>query len=92
MTSESFLHLSPREKQLLRRARGKTDAEIAVELGDRESRITEQRKRLGEKLAIRSDEQLSMVAKELASWPKPAIERGYSSGLVLYDVDAHSAD
>ena len=63
-----------------------------MELGDRESRITEQRKRLIEKLASRSDEQLSMVAKELASWPNPAIERGYSSGLVLYDVDAHSAD
>jgi DNA-binding CsgD family transcriptional regulator len=89
MTNESILYLSSREKQLLRRfARGKTDATIAMELGDKESRIAAQRKRLIEKLKIRSDDQLSMVANKLASWPK---RRG-SSGVVLDDVGARSAD
>ena len=68
MTSES-IYLSARDKQLLRRfAAGKTDAKIATELGDRESRIAAQRKRLGQKLQIRSDQQLSMLANELAPW------------------------
>jgi DNA-binding NarL/FixJ family response regulator len=44
MTNYSFLYLSPRKKQLLRRfGRGKTDATIAMELGDRESRVAAQR-------------------------------------------------
>ena len=63
--------LSPREKQLLRRfAAGRTDVAIAMELGDRESRIAAQRKRLIEKLQIHSDEQLVTVANQFASWPK----------------------
>ena len=70
MTSKGFFYLSPREKLLLRRfAHGKTDATIATELGDRESRISAQRKRLLKKLEIGSDEQLLIVANRVASWP-----------------------
>jgi DNA-binding CsgD family transcriptional regulator len=76
--SETFLYLSPREKQLLRRfARGKTDARIAGELGDKESRIVAQRARLEAKLQIKTFEQLQSVARELANWP----ERGQAESV-----------
>jgi DNA-binding CsgD family transcriptional regulator len=59
--------VSPREKKLLRRfAAGKTDAQIAIELGDIESRIAAQRQRLAEKLKIDTHEQLVAVADKLA--------------------------
>jgi len=49
MDSEITFDLSPREKKLLRRfATGKTDKEIAGELGDREARIAAQRQRITE--------------------------------------------
>jgi DNA-binding CsgD family transcriptional regulator len=71
MKSESIPLLSPREKRLLRRfAAGKTDAAIAMELGDKESRIAAQRKRLIEKLQIRSDDQLSAAADRFAPWSR----------------------
>ena len=71
MRSETVFDLSPREKQLLRRfAAGRTDAMIAVELGDRENRIAAQRKRLIEKLQIRSDDQLSAAADRFAPWSR----------------------
>jgi hypothetical protein len=66
MTNKGFLYLTPREKQLLRRfACGKTDAIIAVELG--ESRIAAQRKRLVENFKF-SDDQRLIVTHKLALW------------------------
>jgi DNA-binding CsgD family transcriptional regulator len=59
--------LSPREKKLLRRfASGKTDKEIARELGDREARIAAERQRINEKPQIQTGEQLVMLADRLA--------------------------
>jgi DNA-binding CsgD family transcriptional regulator len=59
-------HVSPREKKLLRRfAAGKTNAQIARELGDTESRIAVQRQRLAEKFQIDTHEQLVAVANKL---------------------------
>jgi DNA-binding CsgD family transcriptional regulator len=60
----------PREKRLLRRfAAGKTDAEIARELNDRESRIAVQRQRLAEKFQIDTDERFVEVAHTLGRYP-----------------------
>jgi DNA-binding CsgD family transcriptional regulator len=65
-------HVSPREKQLLRRfANGKTDKQIAVELGGTPSGIGVQRQRIAEKFRIHTDEQLRAVASQLAKWPRP---------------------
>jgi DNA-binding CsgD family transcriptional regulator len=72
MTSRpySIPHASPRERQLLRRfAAGKTDAQIARELSDTESRIAQQRQRLAEKFQIDTHEQLLAVAKTLGRYP-----------------------
>ena len=67
----SIPHVSPREKKLLRRfAAGKTDAQIAVELGDTESRVAAQRQRLAEKFQIDTHEQLVAVANNLARMPR----------------------
>jgi len=54
---------------LRRFASGKTDVEIAHELGDREERIAAQRQRIREKLEIQTNEQLVALAGELARWP-----------------------
>ena len=63
-------YVSPREKKLLRRfAAGKTDTQIAVELGDTESRVAAQRQRLAEKFRICTHEQLVAVANKLAPFP-----------------------
>ena len=63
-------HVSPREKRLLRRfAAGKTDAEIARELNDRESRIAVQRQRLAEKFQIDTHERFVEVANTLGRYP-----------------------
>jgi DNA-binding CsgD family transcriptional regulator len=60
-------HVSPREKKLLRRfAAGKTDIEIAKELGDTESRVAAQRQRLAEKFQVDTHEQFVAVANKLA--------------------------
>jgi DNA-binding CsgD family transcriptional regulator len=68
--SECVLILSPREKKFLRRlAKGKTDEEIAVEIGGTERQIGEQRRRLIERLRIRSQAQLVAAADQLAAWP-----------------------
>ena len=62
--------ISPREKKLLRRfASGKTDKDIGRELGDREERIAAQRQRIREKLEIRTNEQLVVLAGRLTPWP-----------------------
>jgi DNA-binding CsgD family transcriptional regulator len=66
----SFPYVSPREKLLLRRfAAGKTDREIAADLGDTECRIVAQRQRIVEKFEIRTHEQLVALARQLAVWP-----------------------
>jgi DNA-binding CsgD family transcriptional regulator len=65
-----FPYVSPREKKLLRRfAAGKTDREIAADLGDTESRIVAQRQRLTEKFEVRTHEQVVALARELALRP-----------------------
>jgi DNA-binding CsgD family transcriptional regulator len=65
----SIPHVSPREKKLLRRfAAGKTDAQIAVELGDTESRVAVQRQRLAEKFQIATHEQFVSFANKLARY------------------------
>jgi DNA-binding CsgD family transcriptional regulator len=67
---ERALILSPREKKFLRRlAKGKTDVEIAVEIGGSEQQIGEQRRRLIKRLRIRSQAQLVAAADQLAAWP-----------------------
>jgi DNA-binding CsgD family transcriptional regulator len=77
---KSFLYASPREKLLLRRfAGGLTDNQIATELGDKASRIAVQRQRLAEKYDIRTPEQLSAVANELAHHPRWKPQRPRSS-------------
>jgi len=68
--SECVLILSSREKQFLRRlAKGKTDEEIAVEIGGTERQIGEQRRRLTERLRIQSHAQLVAAADQLAACP-----------------------
>jgi DNA-binding CsgD family transcriptional regulator len=68
--SECVLILSSREKQVLRRlAKGKTDEEIAVEIGGTERQIGEQRRRLIERLRIQSQAQLVAAAGQPAAWP-----------------------
>jgi DNA-binding CsgD family transcriptional regulator len=63
-------YVSPREKRLLRRfAAGKTDIEIARELGDMESRVAVQRQRLAEKFQIATHEELISFANKLAPLP-----------------------
>ena len=63
-------YVSPREKKLLRRfAAGKTDIEIARELGDAQSRIAVQRQRLAEKFQIATHEQLISFANKPAPFP-----------------------
>ena len=60
------LNVTAREKQLLRRfAAGLADEHIATDLGDTPSRIAAQRQRF-EKFQIRTPEQLTDVAEELA--------------------------
>ena len=66
----SLPNVSPREKLLLRRfAAGKTDREIAADLGDTESRIVAQRQRIVEKFQVQTHEQLVALARQLALWP-----------------------
>jgi DNA-binding CsgD family transcriptional regulator len=66
-----MLVLTPREKRLLRRfAQGKTDKTVAIEIGDTEERIAAQRRRITEKLQIRSQDELVAMAERLATRPK----------------------
>ena len=58
------------ERKFLRLlAKGKTDEEIAVEIGGIERQISEQRRRLIERLRIRSQAQLAAAAGQPAAWP-----------------------
>ena len=69
--SGRVLVLTPREKRLLRRfAQGKTDKTIANEIGDTEERIAAQRRRITEKLQIRSQDELVAMAERLATLSK----------------------
>ena len=78
MQRDSIPYASPREKLLLRRfAAGMTDSQVAIELGDRPSRIASQRQRLAEKFDIRTPEQLATVTNE------PAIFRGTPSSMAV---------
>jgi DNA-binding NarL/FixJ family response regulator len=64
-----FLTLSPRDKLMLRRlAQGKTDHQIAVEIGGKLDQVALQRERLLQRLQIGSQEQLTAVALRLAPW------------------------
>lgn len=49
--------------------KGKTDREIAAQIGSTERQVGVQRERLIEKLQIRSQAQLMTLAKQLAAWP-----------------------
>ena len=60
MSEQKFLRLL---------AKGKTDEEIAVKIGGAERQIGEQRRRLIERLRIRSQAQLAAAAGQLAAWP-----------------------
>jgi DNA-binding CsgD family transcriptional regulator len=67
--STSKLPLSPREKQILRRlAAGKTDAQIAVQLGGTVEQVTLQRARLLAKLEVGTPAEIADAAERLASW------------------------
>lgn len=62
--------LSPREKRLLRRlARGRSDQAIAREIGGRADQVSEQRKRLLQRLQINSQSEIAEAATRLALWP-----------------------
>jgi len=64
------LFISPRDKLLLRRfADGKSDKQIATDLGSTEDGIAAQRRRIAIKFGIQTSEQLREVANRLASWP-----------------------
>jgi DNA-binding CsgD family transcriptional regulator len=63
-----MLVLTPRDRRLLRRlAQGKTDKAIAIEIGDTEERIAAQRRRITEKLQVRSQDELVAMAERLAT-------------------------
>jgi DNA-binding CsgD family transcriptional regulator len=79
ISSERVLILSPREKKFLRRlAKGKTDEQIAVEIGGTEQQFGEQFRRLIERLRIRSQVQFAAAADQLDAWP--AGSRGVQPG------------
>nr|WP_249127691.1 LuxR C-terminal-related transcriptional regulator [Bradyrhizobium lablabi] len=62
--------MTEREKQLLRRlAEGKTDRQIAVEMGGKREQIAAQRERLLSKLGVSSEDEIKEAAKSLARWP-----------------------
>jgi DNA-binding CsgD family transcriptional regulator len=67
---KSMHHLTPRDKRLLRRlAQGKTDVEIAKEMGCKEHHISTHRQRIVENLQITSHEQLVVMTHQFAPWP-----------------------
>ncbi|AND90381.1 transcriptional regulatory protein [Bradyrhizobium diazoefficiens USDA 110] len=71
-----MLLLTPREKKLLRRlAQGKTDQQIATEIGGRKDQIALQRKSLIERLQVQSQEQLEALVHEFASYPERSVEK-----------------
>lgn len=65
-------YTSPQEKKLLRRfAQGKSNQQIAEDLGGTADRIEALRQMILKKFEIRSPAELMMVADKLAAWPKP---------------------
>jgi DNA-binding NarL/FixJ family response regulator len=71
LDSGNLVALSPREKLTLRRlAQGKTDHQIAIEIGGRQDQVGLQRKRLLGRLQINSEQQLAAMALQLAPWPE----------------------
>jgi DNA-binding NarL/FixJ family response regulator len=69
------LILSPREKALLRRlAEGKSDKQIAAQIGGTKQQIAAQRQRLIDRLGISSPTELAAAAGRLARlgtvWPR----------------------
>ena len=76
-TGVPALILSSREKQLLRRlAQGKSDKEIARQIGGTEVQIAAQRQRLIGKLGIRSPTELAAAAERLARIGKVSLGKG----------------
>ncbi|WP_029081091.1 helix-turn-helix transcriptional regulator [Bradyrhizobium sp. th.b2] len=62
--------LTPREKQVLRRmALGRSDAEIARQIGGTEAQVATQRLRLLRKLKICSHAEIMEAAINLGPWP-----------------------
>jgi len=62
--------LSPREKRLLRRlARGYPDHAIARQIGGRDGQVSDQRRRLLQKLQIYSQSEIAEAAARWAPWP-----------------------
>jgi DNA-binding CsgD family transcriptional regulator len=62
-------YVSPRDKQLLRRfAAGKTDRQIASELGGTVRSIAAQRQRIAQKFDIQTDDQLRELSGQIAVW------------------------
>jgi DNA-binding CsgD family transcriptional regulator len=62
-------YASPREKRLLRRfAAGKTDRQIAYELGGTITSIAAQRQRIAQKFDIQTDDQLRELVSQIAAW------------------------
>ena len=92
---EPALILSPREKQLLRRlAKGKSDKQIAKEIGGTERQVATQRQTLRKKLQVQSEAQLAEAADRFASWPSKSMKavrtaaeaRRHLSGPLLHDL------
>jgi DNA-binding CsgD family transcriptional regulator len=74
-------YVTPREKLLLRRfAAGKTNNEIAKDLGDTENRVSAQRQRLAEKFEIQTQEQLLAIANKLAAILRADLKRSERNG------------
>ena len=62
-------YASPRDRQLLRRfAAGKTDKQIAYELGGTISSVAAQRQRIAHKFDIQTDNQLRELTNQIAVW------------------------
>ena len=74
---EPALILSPREKQLLRRlAKGKSDKQIATQIGGTEQQIAAQRQRLIDRLGIHSPTELTAATERLARIGKVSLGKG----------------
>ncbi|WP_375142348.1 LuxR C-terminal-related transcriptional regulator [Bradyrhizobium sp. CCGB12] len=84
MIEGSIPILSPREKRLLRRlARGCSDRTIAAQIGGRADQVGEQRKKLLQKLQLRSQSQIVDAAARWASWPSYKLTRAADEAEVL---------
>jgi DNA-binding CsgD family transcriptional regulator len=69
-SGDGIQDVTPRERHLLRRLeQGRTDREIAREMGETERRIVAQRQSMAERLQITSHAQLVAWA-DLLRWPR----------------------